>query len=124
MPRRWCTGCGELIDAPARRCPPCQAAADARASARRARAAAGRPSATARGYGAVYRRRRDALVARALRDAAPCAICGQPCLPGQELVAHHPDGNPARADPTTCRLVPAHAGCNSGARPPVQDSNK
>ena len=123
MPKRWCIepGCGQLYDAAltgTRRCPPCQAAADQRATARRARATAGRPSATRRGYGTTYQRRRDTLVAQATRDHAPCHLCGQPCLPGQDIVAHHPDGSPATADPATCRLEPAHAACNSGHRPP------
>ena len=117
MPRRWCLDCTQLIDAPATRCPPHQAAADQRATARRARAAAGRPSATRRGYGVVYQRRARAVVARARAAGQPCGICLEPCLPGQQLVAHHPDGNPAAADPATCRLVPAHAGCNAGHRP-------
>lgn len=129
MPRRWCActgcpackpdGCGHLFDLDTtrtRRCPPCQAQADQRAAARRARATAGRPSATRRGYGPAYQRRARVVVAQARRDRAPCGICGQPCQPGQDLVAHHPDGNPAAANPATCRLEPAHKRCNDGYR--------
>lgn len=125
MPKRWCTGCGQLFDADltgTRRCPACQAAQAERDRARRARAAAGRPSATRRGYGTIYQRRRDALVTRAQAASRagtplPCGICGQPCLHTQALVAHHPGGSPAAEDPRTVPLVIAHAGCNSGHRP-------
>lgn len=116
MPKRWCLDCNQLVDAPATRCPPHQAAADARAAARRARATAGRPSATRRGYGTTYQRRAAAIVAQAKRAGEPCGICGEPCLPHQPIVAHHPDGNPAQADPATCRLQPAHKRCNDGYR--------
>lgn len=122
MPKRWCFTCRGLYDRDTTgtwRCPTCQPAVDA---ARRARATAGRPSTTARGYGAVYRRRAEVIVAQGRAAAMagspqPCGICSGPCLAGEQLVAHHPDGRPHLADPSTCVLVLAHAACNSGHRP-------
>jgi hypothetical protein len=131
MPKRWCTctgcpnckpdGCTQLFDldtTQTRRCPPCQQTADQRATQRRARATQGRPSATRRGYGPVYQRRAAAITTQAKRNAEPCTICDQPCLPHQDIVAHHLDGRPAQADPATCRLGPAHKWCNDGYRKP------
>jgi hypothetical protein len=120
VPSRRCLDCQQLYDRELTgtwRCPADQAKADARASQRRARATTGRPTTTARGYGTIHQRRAKQLVAQAAATGAPCGICGQPCLPGQQLVAHHPDGKPSRADQATCRLVPAHKACNDGYRP-------
>lgn len=118
MPRRWCSwpGCNELVTVPAKRCDIHQAQADSRDTQRRARAAAGRPSGTARGYGVVYQRRAKALLAQARRGGATCGIGHHPLLEGMQLVVHHPDGNPAAADPATCRLVVACKPCNDGYR--------
>ena len=123
MPSRRCIepSCGKLFDREDTgtwRCPEHQAATDAR---RRARAAAGRPSTAARGYGHIYRRRAAAIVAHGVQAAIAgtpqaCGICLEPCLEGQQLVAHHPDGKPHLTDQATCVLVLAHAGCNSGYR--------
>lgn len=126
MPRRWCIepGCGALFDADltgTRRCPACQALAGQRAAARRARAAAGRPSAAARGYGTAYRRQRDAIVARA--QAAARAGRPEPCCRGDACVRGGWLTDPAdiTADhwPVPLRdggtqLAAAHAACNTG----------
>jgi hypothetical protein len=100
------------------RCPRHQAQVNAgrRAKGRAYEKTRQRPTSTQRGYGAVYQKRRNAIVARALATGEACVLCGRPCLPGQAITAQHIDGDAATGDPATVRLGPAHRSCNRRGR--------
>lgn len=70
-----------------------------------------RPSASARGYDARYRRARNSVVQRA-RNGEPCCICRELFQPGELVTAEHVI--PVRRGGTgdESNLAPAHARCN------------
>jgi 5-methylcytosine-specific restriction protein A len=97
--RRLCPGCKlTLITSPAIRCATCERAHNQR-----------RGSATARGLGSAYQRRRQTILAR---DGGVCWVCGQAGADTVDHVVPRARGG----DSSEANLRAAHARCNSGRR--------
>lgn len=101
MVAKSCRGCGAIGRA---LCDECSALQERKRN---------RPSASARGYDAEYRRNRLVVVDQAKRGA-PCVLCGKPFTASDTVTAEHIV--PLRSGGTSAKgnLGPAHAVCNFG----------
>lgn len=101
MVAKSCRNCGQIGLAI---CDDCSALVERRRN---------RPSASARGYNAEYRRNRQVVVDQAKRGR-PCVICGEDFTSEDLITAEHIIPLRSGGSNSKNNLGPAHAKCNFG----------